>query len=234
MVRRTAPLSDPAFVVNTVAAVLGVREEAGRPLLATLMDWLSNKELLLILDNCEHLIEACAQFANAVLHTSRKIHLLATSREALGIAGESAYRVPSLEIPDPNLQIPIEQLTQYAAVRLFIERSVQALPTFRVTNGNAPAIAEICFRLDGIPLAIELAAARVKALSVDKIAERLEDRFRLLTGGSRTALPRQQTLRSLIDWSHSLLTEPERILFRRLSVFAGGWTMEAAEQVCRG
>jgi predicted ATPase/class 3 adenylate cyclase len=227
-----APLSDPEFVLNTVAAVLGVREETGRPLLATLMDWLSSRELLLVLDNCEHLIEACAQFADAGLHASRETRILATSREALGITGESAYRVPSLEIPNPKLQISIEQLTQYNAVRLFVERATQALSTFRMTNDNAPAIAQICFQLDGIPLAIELAASRVKALAVDKITERLEDRFRLLTGGSRTALPRQKTLRALIDWSYDLLSEPERVLLQRLSVFAGGWTLEAAEDVC--
>ncbi len=227
-----APLADPAFVLNTVAAVLGVREEAGRPLLATLMDWLSHRELLLVLDNCEHLIETCAQFADAGLHASRETRILATSRQPLGIAGESAYRVPSLEIPNPKLQISFEQLTQYDAVRLFVERASQALSTFRMTQDNSPAIAQICFRLDGIPLAIELAAARVKALAVDKITERLDDRFRLLTGGSRTALPRQQTLRALIDWSYDLLSERECVLLRRLSVFAGGWTLEAAEDVC--
>lgn len=227
-----APLSDPAFVVHTIAAVLGVREEASRPLFATLMDWLSHRELLLVLDNCEHLAEACAQFADAGLHASRETSILTTSRQPLGISGESAYRVPSLEVLNPKLQISIEQLIQYAAVRLFVERATQALSTFRLTHENAPGIAQICFRLDGIPLAIELAAARVKALAVDKIAERLDDRFHLLTGGSRTALPRQQTLRALIDWSYDLLTEPERVLLRRLSVFAGGWTVEAAEVLC--
>ncbi len=234
-----APLTDPALVPITVASVLGVREEQGRPLMATLLDWLRPKHLLFIVDNCEHLIEACAQFADAVLRASRETHILASSREALGIAGELAYRVPSLEIPNwhpepaegPQIQISIEQLTQYAAVQLFIARAVFAQPSFSVTDANAPAVAQICYRLDGIPLAIELAAARVKALRVEQIAARLDDRFRLLTGGSRTALPRQQTLRSLIDWSHSLLAEPERVLLRRLSVFAGGWTLEAADAV---
>lgn len=227
-----APLSDPALVSFTIASVLGVREEPGRPLITTLMDWLSSKELLLILDNCEHLMETCAKFADEVLHASRATRILATSREALGIAGESIYRVPSLQTPSPEEKIKVEEFEQYAAVRLFIDRATQSLSTFRVNNANAPAVAQICYRLDGIPLAIELAAARVKALSVEKIAERLDDRFRLLTGGSRTALPRQQTLRSMIDWSHNLLSEPERILFQRLSVFAGGWTLEAAEDVC--
>jgi non-specific serine/threonine protein kinase len=159
---------------------------------------------------------------------------LATSREGLGIAGELAYRVPSLPIPDLKNLPPFENLSQYEAVRLFIERAVLSQLTFAVTNRNAPAVAQICHRLDGIPLAIELAAARVKALSVEEIAARLDDRFRLLTGGSRTALPRQQTLRATIDWSYNLLSEPERILFRRLSVFAGGWTIEAAEAICGG
>jgi predicted ATPase/class 3 adenylate cyclase len=227
-----APLSDPALVPFAIASTLGVREEPGRPLIRTLLDWLSNKELLLILDNCEHLIETCAKFADEVLHASRLTRILATSREALGIAGESIYRVPSLQTPGPEDKIKIEQFEQYAAVRLFIDRARQSLSTFKVTDTNAPAVAQICYRLDGIPLAIELAAARVKALSVEKIAERLDDRFRLLTGGSRTALPRQQTLRSMIDWSHSLLSEPERILLRRLSVFSGGWTLESAEVVC--
>lgn len=229
-----APLTDPALVPIAVAAALGVRGESDRPLIATLMDWLRDKQLLLILDNCEHLIAACAAFADAVLHASRETRILASSREAFGIAGESAYRIPSLETPNPNEQIPFETLTQYAAVRLFVERATQALATFRLMPANAQIVAEICFRLDGIPLAIELAAARVKALRVEQIAARLDDRFRLLTSGSRTALPRQQTLRSAIDWSHNLLTEPERVLLRWLSVFAGGWTLEAAEAVCSG
>jgi len=229
-----APLCDPALVPSTIALTLSLREEPDRPLIATLMDWLRDKELLLILDNCEHLVEACARFANEVLHGSRATRIFATSREPLGIAGESIYHVPSLQTPSPKERINIEQFEQYAAVRLFIDRAKQSLSTFRVTDTNAPAVAQICYRLDGIPLAIELAAARVKALSAEKIADRLDDRFRLLTGGSRTALPRQKTLRSMIDWSHGLLSEPEQILFRRLAVFAGGWTLEAAEDVCSG
>ena len=227
-----APLSDPALVPFTVASVLGLREEPGRPLMSTLTDWLRDKESLLILDNCEHLIDACAKFADQILHSSLTTRIFATSREALGIAGESIYRVPTLPTPKLEDKIQIEQFEQYAAVRLFIDRAIQSFSTFQVTNENAPAVAQICYRLDGIPLAIELAAARVRSLSVEKIAERLDDRFRLLIGGSRTALPRQQTLRSMIDWSHGLLSEPESILFQRLSVFAGGWTLEAAEAVC--
>jgi len=191
------------------------------------------KAALLILDNCEHLIDACAKFADAILRAAPKLKILATSRETLSIAGETVYRVPSLSLPP--IQLPtanFQSLSQYESVRLFIDRALAVQTDFIVTNANAPAVAQICYRLDGIPLAIELAAARIKMLSVEQVAERLDDRFRLLTGGSRTALPRQQTLRALIDWSYSLLTEEERILLRRLSVFAGGWTLEAAERVC--
>jgi len=256
-----APLSDPALLPLTVASVLGVREEQGRPLLATVLEWLRPKELLLILDNCEHLINACAKFADVVIHASPATRIMASSREALGIAGEQAYPVPTLSLPDalpagsgssPSVDsaegiarsaavpatesrgpaMTAEHLRQYESVRLFVERATAVQPHFTLTDGNAAAIAQICRRLDGIPLAIELAAARVKAMRVEQIAERLDDRFRLLTGGSRTALPRQQTLRSLVDWSHSLLSEPERVLLRRLSVFAGGWTPGAAEVVC--
>jgi predicted ATPase/class 3 adenylate cyclase len=229
-----ASLSDATLVPFTIASTLSLREEPDRLLSMTLIDWLRSKDLLLIFDNCEHLIEACAKFADEVLHTSPAVRILATSREPLSISGEWIYRVPSLQTPNPEENIEFEQFEQYAAVRLFIDRATQSFSTFQVTNANAPAIAQICYRLDGIPLAIELAAARVKSLPVEKIAERLDDRFRLLTSGSRTALPRQQTLRSMIDWSHGLLSELEQILFRRLSVFAGGWTLEAAEEVCSG
>jgi predicted ATPase/DNA-binding CsgD family transcriptional regulator len=229
-----APLSDPALVPVAIASALGVQQEQESPLLATLFDWLRPKQLLLFLDNCEHLIAACAAFADGALHSSREMRILATSREALGIAGETTYRVPSLDSPTPSQanSIPFAQLTQFPSVQLFSERAIQSLTSFQLTNANAKSVAQICYRLDGIPLAIELAAARVKVLSAEKIAERLDDRFRLLTGGSRTALPRQQTLRGTIDWSHSLLSEPERLLLRRLSVFAGGWTLEAAEAIC--
>jgi len=186
-----APITDPTLVPNTVASILGVREESGRPLMTTLMDWLNDRELLIIFDNCEHLLDACARFTDSVLHVSRTTRILASSREALGIAGETAYRVPSLPTPNPKQQLEIEQLEKYESVQLFIERVAQTLPTFKVTNTTSPAVTQICHRLDGIPLAIELAAARVKVLSVEQIAERLDDRFRLLTGGSRTALPRR-------------------------------------------
>jgi hypothetical protein len=191
-----ASLSDPVLVPFTIGSTLGLREEPGLALITTLMDWLKDKELLIILDNCEHLIEACAHFADEILHASRLTRILATSREALGIPGESIYRVPPLPTPNPQESIEIKQIEKYAAVRLFIDRAMQSLSTFQVTNANAPAIAQICYRLDGIPLAIELAAVRVKTLSVEKITERLDNRFLLLKGGLRTAVPRQQTLRS--------------------------------------
>ena len=229
-----APVSDPALVIRTVAEALGVHEEAGRPLLDTLLDFLRRRNLLLVLDNCEHLIEGCARFAAAALRASSGLRILASSREALDIAGELAWRMPPLPTPDAAAGETGDQLLQYSAVRLFVTRVAFASPSFRLTAENSVAVARICRQLDGIPLALELAAARVKAMRVEQIAERLDDRFQLLTSGNRTALPRQQTLRSAIDWSHDLLNESERVLLRRLSVFAGGWTLEAAEAVCSG
>jgi predicted ATPase/class 3 adenylate cyclase/Tfp pilus assembly protein PilF len=229
-----AALVEPALVPQAVASALGVREEPGRTLTETLADSLRPKQLLLVLDNCEHLVAASATLAHALLRACPQLQFLTTSREALGITGETVFRVPSLSLPDPQRLSPVEDLSQYEAVRLFIDRSLMSQPRFAVTNENAPAVAQVCYRLDGIPLAIELAAARVKVLSVEQIAARLDDRFRLLTGGSRTALPRQQTLRASIDWSYDLLSEAERRLLRRLSVFAGGWTLGAAEAICAG
>ena len=212
-------------------------EQPGRPLLATLSDVLRPKRLLLVLDNCEHLVAACAALADSLLLTCPGLRILATSREALNIPGEIVWQVPSLTSPDAlpaSGGPPLGHLARYEAVRLFVDRAVGARSTFTVTPQSAPAVAQICHRLDGIPLALELAAARVKALSVEQIAARLDDRFRLLTGGHRTALPRHQTLRATVDWSYALLSEPERTLFNRLSVFAGGWTLEAAEAICAG
>jgi non-specific serine/threonine protein kinase len=203
-----------------------------------LQDSLSQKDLLLVLDNCEHLILECAQLADTLLHSAPHLKILATSREALGIAGETTFPVPSLALPDASTlrttNRTAETVSQYDAVRLFIDRALSVQPQFRVTNENAPSVAQVCARLDGIPLAIELAAARVKGLSVEQISSRLDDRFRLLTGGSRTALPRQRTLQAAIDWSYKLLSDAERVLLSRLAVFAGGWTLEAAEYVCAG
>ena len=232
-----APVRDAGLVPQTVAAAVGVREEPDRELLATLTNALRPRRLLLVVDNCEHLVEACARLAEALLQACPGLRILATSRELLGVAGETARRVPSLRLPDPSRlrrPPPAEALRGYEAVRLFVDRAQAVQSSFRLTEQNAPAVARICAQLDGIPLAIELAAGRLPALSAEQLAARLEDRFRLLTGGSRTALPRHQTLRAAVDWSHALLREPERVVFRRLAVFAGGWTLEAAEAVCAG
>jgi predicted ATPase/class 3 adenylate cyclase len=227
-----AALSDPSLVPKAVASALGVTEQPGRSLTETLADSLPGKWVLVILDNCEHLVAACAQLANVLLRACPNLRMLATSRESLGVTGETTWRVPSLSVPDPQRLPPLYRFTEYDAVRLFIDRAVASAPQFAVTRSNAPAVAQVCHRLDGIPLALELAAARVKVLAVEQIAARLDDRFRLLTGGSRTALPRQQTLRAAMNWSHDLLSQKERAVLRRLSVFAGGCTLEAAEAVC--
>ena len=227
-----APVNDPSLVITTVASVLDVHEEAGRPLLDTLLDFFRRRRMLVVLDNCEHLIESCARYAEHVLRSSAGTRTLATSREALGIAGEVAWRLPSLRTAEPDAARTPEQLLEFAASRLFLQRAMAASPTFRLTSENQAAVTMICHQLDGIPLALELAAARVGAMRVEQVAERLHDRFTLLTRGNRTALQRHQTLRSLIDWSHGLLTEAERALLRRLSLFAGGWSLAAAEAVC--
>jgi predicted ATPase/DNA-binding SARP family transcriptional activator len=227
-----ASLSEPALVLQTVAATLGLLEDPGHPILATLTDYLRAKKAVLMLDNCEHLVEACAQLSEALLRACPNLHILASSREALGVAGETVFQVPSLPAPSSFQALTVEAALQYDAVHLFVDRAQTAQPGFSLTGENAAAVAQICHRLDGIPLAVELAAARVKMLTPEQIAERLGDRFRLLTGGSRTALPRQQTLRATLDWSYNLLSEAERELLCQLSAFAGGWTLEAAEGVC--
>ena len=232
-----ATIEDADQVAPAIAAPLQVRDEPGQEILVTLTNFLRNKKLILILDNCEHLIAECARIAETLLRACPGLQILASSREPLGIAGERTWPVPSLSIPESWREEirgteAAERLTQYEAVRLFIDRATAVRPEFHVTNQNAPFVAEICWRLDGIPLAIELAAARIRVLSIDQIASRLNDQFRLLTGGSRTALPRQQTLRALIDWSFDLLSDQERVLLRRLSAFAGGRTLQAVEAVC--
>ena len=229
-----APLADPDLIPRTILSTIGIMEQSGKTSLEVLMDYLAGRQILILLDNCEHLIEASARVVDALLGAAPRLKVLASSREALGVSGEASYPVPSLDLPDIKHLPVIEQLSQYEAVRLFIDRALLVAPHFEVDQENAPFIAQICYRLDGIPLAIELAAARVKLLSVGQISARLDDRFRLLTGGARTALPRQQTLRALIDWSYDLLVEKERLLLQRLSVFAGGWTLEAAEDICTG
>jgi predicted ATPase/class 3 adenylate cyclase len=229
-----APLTDPDLIPQTILSTIGISEQQGKTPIEILKEYLREKKVLIVLDNCEHLIEASANVVNTLLNTAPNLKIMASSREALGVKGEASYPVPSLSLPDIKHLPVIEQLYQYEAVRLFIDRTLLVAPHFDVHKNNAPFIAQICYRLDGIPLAIELAAARVKVLSVEQISKRLDDRFRLLTGGTRTALPRQQTLRALIDWSYDLLTENERLLLRRLSVFVGGWTLEAVEEVCVG
>ena len=229
-----APLSDASLVAQTIATAVGIREGQNRSVRDALLEGLRQRQLLIVLDNCEHLIDVCAEIAAAVLQSAPAIHIVATSREPLGVAGENVWRVRSLGAPDTSLALSVETLAAFDATRLFMSRAEAVDPSFRATAANASTIARICERLDGIPLAIELAAARVAVLSVEQIETRLRDRFRLLTGGTRTAVARQRTLEATVDWSYQLLSELERRLFARLSVFPSTWTLEVAEQVCSG
>jgi predicted ATPase/DNA-binding CsgD family transcriptional regulator len=226
-----AALSSPELVAEGAARALGLRP-AGLSPAEVLLDYLEPRETLLVLDNCEHLIEACARLANDLLRSCPGLKILATSREALSVPGERAWLVPSLSLPDAKEETTPGQLVRHESVRLFAERAEAAAPGFKLDEHNAPAVARICQRLDGIPLAIELAAVRIRVLSAAQIAARLDDRFLLLTGGSRVALPRQRTLLATMDWSHELLSEREGALFRRISAFANGFSLEAAEDVC--
>ena len=225
-----APISDPALIVSEAAQVLGVREEPDRPLLQAVSAHLRNRRALLILDNCEHVIQASAQLASAILKAAPNVRILASSREALHAPGEHCY--PVLPLPVPRRDDSLEALARSTAVRLFVERAQQHKPAFALTEREAPAVAELIARLEGIPLALELAAARVRALSVADINSRLHDRYKLLTGGSRVLQQRQQTLRALVDWSYELLTPEEQIVLDRLGVFVGGFDLAAAEAVC--
>lgn len=233
-----ALLNDPAVLPQVLATIFQLHDQAGQSRLSILTAYLHDKQMLLILDNCEHLIDACAELIVELLSVCPKLKILATSREALRVPGEIIWQVPVLTIPEhptytPDTAFPNPQeLLHYDAVRLFVDRASTILPSFSITGQNAAAIIQICRRLDGIPLAIELAAARVKLLSVNEIALRLSDCFRLLTSGSRTALPRHQTLRAMIDWSYNLLSEAECTIFQRLAVFPGGCTIDAAAAVC--
>ena len=256
-----AAVRDPALLAEVVGTTVGLREEPPEPgtpppaPAERLAEFLRDKALLLVLDNCEHLVAACAELVGRLLRTAPRLRVLATSREVLGVAGEVVWPVPPLAVPDP-LPDPVDEvaadpgaavlagrggdqaapevLAGYDAVRLFADRAAAADPGFALDAATAPAVAELCRRLDGLPLAIELAAARVRVLPVPEITARLGDRFRLLGGGGRTADPRQRTLRAAVDWSWELLEEPDRRLWRRLAVFAGGWTVAAAEAVCGG
>jgi predicted ATPase/class 3 adenylate cyclase len=227
-----APLTDPELITERIAAALNVQEQPGRPMVETLVEFLRRKELLLLLDNVEHLVRSSAAIAEHLLHNCPKLKILVTGREALFIPGETTLQIPSLSLPGAPGETTPEKLRSSEGVQLFLERAQAVRPEFTLNSHNAASIAEIVLRLDGIPLALELAAARLRMLTVEQIAARLNDRFRLLTGGRRTALPRQQTLQALIDWSWNLLDDQERVLFRRLSVFNGGWTLEAAQAVC--
>jgi non-specific serine/threonine protein kinase len=249
-----AALTDPALILRSIATTLHTQEQPGVPLLDTLIDRLRRSHLLLLLDNCEHLLTPlagprspsgaaqpgapeigdCAELVERLLEACPELRILATSRQPLGISGEHQYYVPSLTLPPASSDAPLADLLESEAVRLFVDRALQGTRSFALTLQNAVPVAQICRRLDGIPLAIELAAARVRALPVEALSARLDDRFALLTGGSRTTLPRHRTLRATMDWSYHLLSEPEQALLRRLSVFAGGWTLEAAEAVCSG
>ena len=228
---KLAPLSEEVLIPKAVAEALGVPERPAEPIADTLAEVLRDRQVLLVLDNCEHLIGAAAGLVDKLLDSCPRLRILATSREALGVEGEVRWLVPSLSVPEIGRAPSSEELESYESVRLFVERARGREPAFSLSQHNALAVAEICRRLEGIPLAIELAAARVGTLSLGQIAQRLTDSLTLLTGGARTAVNRQRTLKATLDWSHELLSEDEKKLFGRLSVFAGGWTLEAAEEV---
>lgn len=226
-----AALSETSLLAETIIKIFGLMEEPNKSQEDTLCDFLKNKELLLILDNCEHLVHTCADLAEKLLISCPRLRIITTSREALKCRGEQLFPVVGMSVP-PNVEMTPEKIIEYESIKLFIGRATSVNPKFSISNDNVAAIAGICSQLDGVPLAIELAAAKIRFLSVEKIYERLDDRFNLLTKGNRTSLPRQQTLRALIDWSYDLLSEQERILWRRTTVFNGGWTLDAAEVIC--
>jgi predicted ATPase/class 3 adenylate cyclase len=229
-----ASLTEGEWVPQAVAAALGLREDPGRSVTQVVVEHLAPARALVLLDNCEHLVEACSRLADSLLAACPQLSILCTSTEALNIAGEVAWRVPPLGVPAAADSLPADRLAEYEAIRLFVDRATAGRPDFMLTDQNGAAVAQVCRRLDGIPLAIELAAARIRAMSPEEILRRLDDRFRLLTGGGRTAMARQQTLQAAVDWSHTLLEDQEKVLFRRLSVFAGGFRLEAAEAVGAG
>ena len=229
-----AAIADPGLVEGAAASALEVQALPDRPLVDAVVDFLAPRRLLLVLDNCEHVLAASAVLADGLLRAAPMLRIVATSREPLRVPGEVVFRVPSLTIPDPEQPCSPADLRRYEAVRLFVERAAAAAPGFVLDEGNAADVARICFRLDGLPLALELAAGRLGALSPASIAERLDDRFRLLRAGSRAAPTRQQTLAATLQWSHDLLAPDERVLYRRLAAFGGGFDLDAAEVVCAG
>jgi predicted ATPase len=226
------PLTEPGLVAQTIALTLGLQESPAEPIAATLVRTIQSKNILLVLDNCEHLLQACSQVVDSLLRVSSDLKILVTSREIISLTGECVFHVPPLSLPTTWSQAPTQEIMEYPALRLFVERARAVSTSFALSEGNALAVVQICTQLDGLPLAIELAAARVNVFTPQQISQRLADRFHLLTGGSRAAPPHHQTLRALIDWSYELLSPDERRLFQRLAVFAGGWTIEAAETVC--
>lgn len=229
-----APITDPELVASVVASAVGMSQVEGRRVDEAIPQWLKRKHLLLILDNCEHLLDTTAPLADAIHRTAPQVRILATSRQALGIAGEAAHRLPSLSVPESKSTVSADEALKYGAVAVFVERAKLADTRFLLTDDNARTVADICRHLDGIPLAIELAAARVRVLSIPNLARRLNERFKVLTGGSRTALPRQKTLGALIDWSYNLLSRQEQTLFNRAAIFAGGFNLDVATAVCSG
>ena len=229
-----APITDPELVSSVIAKEIGMPQVEGRRIDESIPLWLKRKRLLLILDNCEHVLEAVAAIADAIIRSCPDVRLLATSRQALDISGERVLRIPSLDVPHKIADLTATAIMEFGAVALFVDRAVFVDRSFALTDNTAPIVADICRRLDGIPLAIELAAARVKVLSIPNLAQRLNERFKILTGGSRSALPRQKTLSALIDWSYDLLTPQEQMLFSRVGIFAGGFSLDAATAVCSG
>ncbi|MDQ6931547.1 MAG: hypothetical protein M3160_00060 [Candidatus Eremiobacteraeota bacterium] len=229
-----APISDRELVASVLAKTLGISQAEGRRVDESIAPWLKRKKLLLILDNCEHVLDQVASIVDMILKTAKDVKTLTTSRQALGINGEVLHRLSSLSMSDDVEGLGATQALQYGAIALFVDRAMAADTRFTLTDGTAPIAADICRRLDGIPLAIELAAARVRVLSISSLAQRLDERFKLLTGGSRTALPRQKTLGALIDWSYDLLGASEQMLFNRVGIFAGGFTLDMAAEVCTG
>ncbi len=227
-----AGLGEPELLPNAVAAVLGVREQPGRPIQATLSGYLEQRQLLLVVDNCEHLLEASAALCHALLRGCPRLRILATSRQPLGISGESTLALSPLDVPADDERVAPASLMRLDGIRLFVERAASVSPGFALTEQNQQAVVALTRKLDGIPLGLELAAVLVRTLALGDLVERLDDRFSLLNLGNRAALPRHQTLRAAIDWSHDLLSEAERILWRRLSVFAGSFSLDAVEAVC--
>ena len=227
-----APLSDNDLIPSTVASIFHVSEAANKTMTEAIVHALKARRALIVFDNCEHVVEPAARLIDAILRSCPHVRVIATTRQGLGIAGEAVHRVASLAVPETTGRLTAEEAMRHGAIALFVERAIAATESFRLSDENAAVVARLCNRLDGIALAIELAAPRLKALSLEQLEARLSERFRILTGGSRTALPRQQTMRALVDWSYDLLTDDEKTLFRRVAVFAGGWSLDAASAIC--